>query len=833
MALKTSATFTVETNDSLNSFSMKYSFDWLSEYLELPPAVHVQDVADKLLTHTVEVEEVITPGESLQNIVVGKVTNVKKHENADSLNVCQVDVGDETLQVVCGGSNVREGMKVAMGKIGAKVRWHGEGELVELVKAKIRGEVSFGMICASDEIGLGDVFQKKEEKEILDLSHLDATVGTPLVDALGLKDSIIDVDNKSMTHRPDLWGHYGMARDAAAALSVPLKPYGIAALPEDGENTVGVDIKTDNCRRASFIKVDNVTVADSPDWLKARLAAVGLRPINNIVDITNYVMYDLGQPMHAHDTSKLDKPEMTIRQAKKGEKFTALVEEKEYELTDEDIVISSGKTVVALAGVMGSKESDIDASTTSVVLEAANFDAMSVRRTGTRHGLRSDASTRFEKSLDPELTVLALSKAVDLLKQCCPEATVSSALADAYPAPYEVAPISIRHDFLIKKVGADISPENVVDTLERLGFGVAEQGGEYTVTVPSWRATKDVSIKEDIVEEVARMYGYNNIDVNLPAASIEVPPENHLRDLEIQVKRELALTHAASEVYSYSFVSPEWITKTGERVEDYIELDNPVAKDRPYVRRYLVTNLLQMASDNLHRYDGVKLFEIGKVFRKDETGLTETPETKETLPGQDLYLAIVVAEKGNDTPFMRAKHMALETLASAGIHATCEQDSTNHALVHPGRHAKIMAGGEVIGHIGEVHPAKMEELDLPHRTAIVEVNLEKALTRKTTESSYKPLPQYPGVERDIAFVIDSDVQHADVLAKLETASPLIARVSLFDVYQGEHVPEGKKSMAYRIMYRSDKETLKAKDVDTEHEKVREMLQKKFGAEVRS
>ncbi len=812
---------------------MKYSFDWLTDYIDLPPSISAQDLADKLLIHTVEVEDVANLAADLNLVVVGSVTEVKKHENADSLNVCQVDIGGETEQVVCGGSNVVEGMKVAMGRVGAKVRWHGEGDLIELTKAKIRGERSLGMICASDEIGLGDMFPKGDEKEILDLSHLDVEIGTPLAEALGLTDSVIDVDNKSMTHRPDLWGHYGMARDAAAALGVPLKPYGVQALPESGDKKIKVNIKSDRSRRASFVQMDSVVVAESPAWLKARLAAVGLRPINNIVDITNYIMFDLGQPMHAHDTGKLDKPEMTVRQAKKGETFTALVDDKAYELTDEDIVISSGKTVVALAGVMGSKESDIDDNTTSIVLEAANFDAKSVRRTGARHGLRTDASTRFEKSLDPELTTIALARAAELITQCCPDAKIVSALADSYPAPYEVAPISFTHQFLISKVGADIKPEAAKETLERLGFGVALDGDTYTVTVPSWRATKDVAIKEDLVEEIARMYGYNNIAVALPQASIEVPPENHLRDLEMHVKRELAGAHAASEVYSYSFVSPEWIEKTGEKVDDYIELDNPVAKDRPYVRRYLITNLLQVASDNLHRYDGVRLFEVGTVFRKDEDGLTETFETKDALPRQDQYLALVVAEKGNDVPFHRAKHMALSTLAGAGISATCVASSAEHSLVHPGRSADIVAGGETIGFVAEVHPAKMEELDLPHRTAAVEINLTKALAQVNTDSTYAPLPVYPSVERDIAFVIDENAVHADVSAKIEAASDMIASVTLFDVYQGEHVPDGKKSMAYRVEYRSDKETLKAKDVDAEHETVREMLKQEFGAEVRS
>ena len=823
---------------------MKLSYNISEDYPAVPKSSSPEEIADALKMKTVEVEEIIYQAEMLEHVVLGEVSEVKKHDNADNLNICQVNIGPSTgaqdsqrLQVVCGGSNVRTGMKVAMGKIGAKVRWHGEGDLIELTKAKIRGERSFGMICASDEIGLGDLFPKADEKEILDLSHLDAEIGTPLADALELNDIIFDIDNKSLSNRPDLFGHYGIAREIAAMFDLKLKPYAPPKIDEGNEHKLHVSIKDkDLCRRASFVRVDNLQVAPSPAWMQSRLEAAGMRPVNNIVDVTNYVMVELGQPMHAHDAQKIKNKEqgtsidMTVRLAKKGEVFTSLVDDKEYELTNEDIVISSGKYIVALAGVMGAKASNIEENTKSVVLEAANFDAVYVRRSSGHYALRSDSSTRFEKSLDPEMTTLALARAVELLKECCPDANVSSAVADEYPNPFQRSVVDFSAEIVRARTGVTMKEEDVVRTLRKLGFDV-EGSGELTVTVPIWRATKDVSTKEDLIEEVIRLHGYEHIKGEFPELPIAPPVQKPIYILERTLKQSLAAEYAMTELPSYSYVSAAQIQQTGENVKDYIKLDNPIAKDRPYLRRDMVTNLITDAAKNLHRADAVRIFDIGKVFRRGEGA--DAGDGSGHIPLQPVLLGALYAEKGNDTPFFALSDVVLGALASVGVMAKVHEMKAKHNLVHPGRAATVQVGDAVIGHIAEIHPANMDKLDLSHRTAVAEVNLSETVAFMGERISYKPVPQYPGAERDIAFVIDRDAQHADVLAKLDNVSPLVVNVELFDVYQGEHVPEGKKSMAYRIVYRSNERTLETNEVDAEHNKVREMLQKTFGAEVRS
>ena len=813
---------------------MLISKRWLQQFVTIPKKVSDQDLADLLTMHTVEIEGVQNMAEMLDKIVVGKIATLDKHPNANALSLCTVDFGEANpVQVVCGGSNLSIGQNVALGLVGAKVRWHGEGDLIELKPAKIRDIKSYGMICAAEEIGLGGVFPTKDEKEILDLGNINAKPGTPLADALGLNDIVFDVDNKSMTHRPDLWGHYGIAREIAALTNQPLKPYEPEAINANNEKQLSVTVKeADLCPRYMGLMIDGITVEPSPAWIQQALAAVNINPINNIVDITNFVMLELGQPMHAFDADLLHSPDIIVRKAKDKEPFVALGE-TEHELEKDMLVIADKKHVIAVAGVKGSNDSGIQSVTKTIILEAANFNPVSVRRTAAALSLRTDASTRFEKSLDPNATELAMRRAVELILEICPNAKVVSNLVDEKEFHLDQGPIDLDIAYVKSRIGAEINKEIMVDSLTKLGFDVADQGERLSVTIPTWRATKDISIAEDLVEEIARLYGYNNIPAVLPAFDITPAPVDPLRTLEKNVRNILAFECGYTEVSNYSFVSGEWVQKLGDTTDKHIKLDNPIAKDRPFLRRNLVPGLLQNIESNLHRFETVSIFEIGRTFIAEETGEYADSKHKDRLPKQDTYLGLAFAAKDNNTPFFEAKQ-ALDTLANRlGLTFTYKKAKQQHPLVHPGRYAQITLDKKPIGRIAEVHPLTAQTIGLDARTAIVQVNLSTLVTLRKDESTYTALPQYPAVSRDLAFTVPAHVEHTDVVKHISAVNNLITHVELFDVYQGEHVDAGHKSMAYHIEYRSDKKTLESAEVEKIHEQVVSTLERKVGATIRS
>jgi len=817
---------------------MLLSYNWIKNYVDLPDSLTPEELGLKLTMSTVEVEGVEKQGKDLENIVVGIVKKVIKHPDADKLQVCRVFDGTEDFQVVCGGSNVVKDMKVAFGKIGAKVKWHGEGDLVELKKAKIRGEESFGMICASTEIGLGDMFPLEGEKEILDLSDLEAKAGVSVADALGLNDVTIDIDNKSMTHRPDLWGHYGMSREVAALYNKKLVSYNPAKIKvEKNTGGTGLDlsVQVDDsklCPRYMAVAIDGVEIAPSPDWLQKKLIAVGLNPINNIVDITNYILFDLGQPMHAFDKRNLSGDKIIVRPAEDGEKFSTL-DEKEHKLSANDLVIADEEKAVALAGVMGGLNSEIKTDTTTIIFESANFDALNTRRTATRLGIRTDASSRFEKSLDPNNCELALKRAVELTLELCPKAKVISNVVDVSNFNLNQGPIELSLEFINKKIGVKLEKKQVVKILESLDFDVKDKKDILFVTVPTWRATKDISIAEDLVEEVARIYGYGNIETVLPTFPITPPERNELKELEKKIKNILSLEFGFNEVYNYSFISPKWIEITGLDEDSLIELDNPVAKDRPYLRRGLWPNMLENVEKNLHEFDSVKIFEVGQVFDKNNPGQRAADNSDELLPRQDLMLGLVFAGKGVDKPFYEVSSAVAGILDSFN----CKYEfrpltEIKGDFIHPGRSAEILVGGEVIGVVGEIHPVTLDKIGIDERTAVVEINLIKLVEQVTEKNNYKKLSVYPAVERDVAFLVDKKVTSAEIIERLKDVDGLVKGIELFDIYEGDKVGDGKKSMAYHITYRSDEKTLESAEVDIIHKKLIKVLEKEFNVGVR-
>jgi len=810
---------------------MLISKNWLSQVVDLSD-IPAEKIAEKLTLSTVEIEDVEDQAQGLENMVVGKIKEIKEHPNADNLKICMTYIGEEVVQIICGGSNIEEGLKVAVAKVGAEVHWHGEGELVEVEETEIRGEKSRGMIAAANEIGLEDEFPMENEKEILDLSSTKASVGTPLAEALGQDDVIFEIDNKSMTRRPDLWGHYGIARELAVLFDKELKEYSPDEIKTSEEADLQVKVKDKNlCPRYSTVSMTDIIVQESPQWLKKKLRAVDIEPVNNIVDITNYVLMELGQPMHAFDKKKIAGDEINVRSAKKNEKIKAL-NDKEYNLSSDNLVIADQDKPVALAGIIGSQNSEVESGTTNIILESANFDPVNIRRSAMQLGLRTDSSARFEKGLDPNNTIPALKRAVELIKKVCPEARVNSNVVDKSNFEIGESPIKVSVDYIQNKIGAEIEVQEIISILDSLEFEVEEKNVELAVTIPSFRATVDITQKDDLVEEVARIYGYNNIQSDLPKFSISSADLTPLKELENEIKNILCFESGYTETYTYSFVTEDIIDKLDNVPSDYVELKNPIAKDRPYLRRSLIPNLLEASEKNLDRYDEVALFEAGKVFKQEEPGDFLNLDQQERLPRQDLYLAAIVSKEGDKIPFFRVK-AALEDITNRlNIRFEYKSKKLDSQVFHSGRYAKILSSGESIGFISELHPLTQKKFDIDQRVGLFEINLNKLLEKKEKQKVYEKVPTYPAVSRDIAFVVDEEVNHTTVQTTIAGISDLIESVELFDVYSGENIEENKKNMAYHINYRSEEKTLSSEEIDEIHSSIEEKLREKFNANIR-
>lgn len=811
---------------------MLLSKNWLRDYVFLPDALDAKELAERLCLSTVEVEKVINQAAAFEHMVVGQIKKIEAHPNADKLKVCTVDVGNENLTIVCGGSNIKEGQKVAVAKVGASVRWHGEGEPIAMEKTAIRGVESAGMICASDEIGLAERFPKKEEKEILDLSELKIKVGQPLAQALGLDDIIFDIDNKSMTNRPDLWGHYGMAREIAALTRKKFKILAPPQIKPGKELKINVQVKAPElCPRYMAVAVSGLASTPSPEWLARRLETAGLRSINAIVDLTNYVMLELGQPLHAFDAEELFKKSITVRRAHNNEKFTTL-DDKQLTLHTNILVIADDEKALAIAGVKGGQNSGVTERTNTVVFEAATFEAGSIRRTSNALGLRTDSSARFEKSLDPHLPELALQRVVELAKKIFPASRVVSNVVDVRQFSAKPIVLNLAIGFINDRLGLVLDHKAIVDILERLGFGVKTKKDTLTVTVPTWRATKDITIPEDIVEEVARVYGYAKIPAALPRFTINTPEINTMREFEREIKEALAFEAGMTEIYNYSFVAPEWLTRLGVGGENYLALDNPIAKDRPWLRRDLLPGLIENINKNVYWAEHVRLFEIGRVYRAEESGERAKPNSNELLPAQPIRLGMAVAEKDNHTPFFLAAHALRLVSERLGLGLTLHNPETVNALFHPGRQAAIVAGEKTIGVIGELHSRLQQGLGIMPRVALAELTLSELVTLPRASAMYKPVPEFPSAERDIAFVVDRRVAHSDIQTAIRAVDPMITGVTLFDVFEGKNIGPGKKSMAYHLSYQAPDRTLTAENADAIHAKVTAILKKQFKADLR-
>jgi phenylalanyl-tRNA synthetase beta chain len=807
---------------------MYISLNWLKDFIKIPAKLEAAEIAKKLTDHTAEVEGLIKQADQFNNIVIGQVLEVNKHPNADRLRLAVVDVKKEKLNIVCGAPNLAVGQLVPVALVGA-VLPNG----LEIKESEIRGEKSSGMICAEDELGIG-----KDHEGILVLDK-GAKVGEPFAKYLKADDIILEIDNKSLSNRSDLLSHYGIARELGALFDLTLKPYEklIDQKIKLDNQLVKLEVKIDDkeaCPRYMAIKVEGIEVKESPAWLKERLIAVNQHPINNIVDLTNYVMLECGQPMHAFDAAKVKK--INVRSAHQEEVLETL-DEKERVLHEDDLVISDGENALAIAGIMGGKESGISEQTTSIIVEAANFKAATVRKTSQKLGLRTESSTRFEKSLDPALTEIALFRFLTLLKTICPGMVIASALTDVNSTVIATKNIEFDLNWLTKKIGQEIPRETAINILKNLGFIITDETENILqVEVPSWRASKDVTIKEDLVEEVLRIYGYNNIESRLPVEELSLPELNHERLIERKIKNILAFKYNLAEVYNYSFVGEDQLTKLNIDFFNHLKIANSLSEIHTMLRQSLVPGLVGNIKTNQAKADALGFFEFGSVFFKAPGNLKKEITGDEVLPYQEKHLGLVLAAN-EDNLFARLKGVVnnlLQNLLGYTVETEFSVLSTIPGWADKYQVAKIVILGKEIGVVAMLSQTAINNINLKKKVAIAEINFTTLvdLIIKSPANNFKELPKYPGVVRDLAFVVNEKILYNEIRKELLNFNPLIKEVELFDVYVGDKLAEGEKSLAWHINFQSEERTLTAEEVDVVVSELVKVLESKFAAKLR-
>lgn len=779
---------------------MKVSLNWLKDFVALPATVTPDMLSRELTMSTVEVEGYEVLGENLERICVGKITEISPHPKADRLRLAVVDIGDGApQQVVCGASNLSVGMLIAFAALGAKVKWHGEGELIELKEAEIRGVKSAGMICGANEIGLEGLFPAKSEKEIVDLTSFNFNPGTPISEALNLNDVIFEIDNKSLTNRPDLWGHLGIARELSAIFKAPLKEPTLPPLSSYIQKSGGLEVsikETTLCKRYIGVAVENVKVCPSPLWMQVRLASVGQRSINLIVDLTNYVMFALGQPLHAFDARKVQNGSIVVRKAQAGEEL-ALLDGTSLKLSDSNLVIADKEKSLALAGVMGGKDSGIEADVTSLVLESANFQAVPIRKTATQYKLRTESSMRFEKGIDTERTEKGMLMLVSMLLEHMPEARVLGGV-DVYPTKPEPVTVTVDADFIISRIGKKLLLDEMKQLLERLGYTVSLKGNQFTVLVPAWRATGDVSIPEDIVEEIARLYGYDNIEfVPLKVELKKAVPRNRY-NLEKSIREYLAYQASMSEIFSYPWSESDLLVACGVELDSCLELSEPPSPTQRFLHPTLVPELLGAARGNLRFFDSFSLFEMARVFQKDKVSVFS--REKEKLPHQPKQVSGVIAGKDAKEVFFKAKGI-LEGLFSSVMMKRPElkQSGAFSSWVVPGAGLGVFLDGVQIGELGLVTESCKRQADISKgELAVFEVNVDALIPLSTIEYTYTPLPKYPQTDCDFSFIFDETTSWNEIYSSITDAHPFIKNVTFIEEYRGEQIPSGKKSLSLNV-----------------------------------
>lgn len=811
---------------------MQVSIKWLKDYIDFTESA--EDLAEKLTRAGVPVENVIRADKGLEKVVTGRVDEIVRHPDSDHMFICTINVGDDKpLTIVTGAQNVHQGDIVPVALVGADLPC---GK--KIAKSKLRGVASAGMLCSADEIKIDTTNLTEEQLNGIYILAADTPVGRPIAEVLGLDDAVLEFELTA--NRADCFSVIGIVREIAALTGNQPKWPEIKVTEDDAAKAADmINIAIDDadlCSRFSARVLKNVKIGPSPAWMRTRLEGAGIRSISNVVDVTNFVMVELGQPMHAYDYDEIAGQSLTARRANAGEELHTLDDSSRLAKGGE-LVIADAVKAAGLAGVMGGLETEITEKTTTVVLEAASFFGPSIRRTSRSIGLHSEASGRFERGIDVEHTIRALDRAAQLL-QDMGACTVAQGVIDVYPAPKEQPVVPFTAEQINKRLGTEIPAEEILRILASLDIEVRVLGeGRYEAVSPTWR--KDIVLMEDISEEIARIYSYDNIRATLPKGGVMLARQSDEQNLVDKLTNTL-VSLGMLETRSFSFQHPDMCDKLNipadSILRNMIPIMNPLSDDYPNVRTCILTTLFETVLRNFARKnDDVRVFEIGPVFFPKALPVTE-------LPDQKLKLAGVISgrrypqnwtDSNEMVDFYDAKGIVESLLEAIGVR-DCSVEAGEHFCLHPGKTAVFKKGREVIATVGEVHPQVMENLGTKKKMYMFVLTDIKTLLKYTGKKvKFTHLPKYPAVERDLALTVATDVS-AGLISRTITkqGGKYLESVNLFDLYTGKQLGEGKKSLAFSLKFRAADRTLTDEEVDVTFEAIVAAVAKDFGAELR-
>ena len=806
---------------------MKVSLNWVKKYVDLPENITTKQMATDLTLRTVEVEGYENTEEKFHDIIVGKVLEVNEHPNADKLKVCKVDIGEkEPKQIVCGGSNLYPNEMVVVCKPGAEVYWHGEAELQKIKDSKVRGVDSYGMICGAEEVYLENIFPAKEEAEIVDLAGIDCYPGQSITEIIDMKDVVLEIDNKSLTNRPDLWGHYGIARELSAIYDVDLKPIEKVEIDSKLPKYDVEIMDSSKCQRYVAVEIDNVYEKRSPLWMQSAIIKGGMRPINAIVDITNYVMMAVGQPLHAFDKTHVDGNKIIVRNAREGEELL-LLDNNSIELTTDDLVISDVNDAMALAGIRGGKKDSILPETTSVVLEVANFTAKTIRKTGKRFDEKTDASIRYEKNIDTQRVDEGLNLALALFKEIFPESKVV-AYNDVYPVETKNEKIDVTEEFLDTRLGKKIDRETITRVLTRLGYEVNYKNGTYSVVVPTYRSTGDVSLKDDVMGDIARLLSFESFEAQPLTISFDHAVLQNNVLLETRIKEYLSSRCGFYEIFTYPWINEKYINAASIDKNNSVKLATPPSPEETYLRSSLVPGMLEAISKNLRYFDNFKMFEMAQVFIKGE--YHESSED-ETLPIHKKLLTGSIVGSNPKEIFYELKGV-VENLSRythmKELSFTTECEKPSWADINA--YLAIKLDDVVVGYMGLLSVKTMNDAKIKRtNVAIFELDSDMFLPLESRTNKFKHIPVLPSVEKDLSLIVDENITWDEMTKYIRSKA---SSIKFIEEYRGNQIPEGKKSIMLRVTFDSGDTTLTSEEINTKLDAIIRTLNKMCGAVLR-